>query len=126
MVYMYHSFLIHLSADGHLGCFLFRFLKTLCLLLSQDFFLKCSFPATGLLNNFICLRSLDGLQGGCPHPLPSSLSPSKHCPLSCVVIKPRSLPLKDLFLILVSHFITLVFYLFTLRVSIQFCFPSGS
>ena len=21
MVYMYHSFLIHLSADGHLGCF---------------------------------------------------------------------------------------------------------
>ena len=22
MVYMYHSFLIHLSADGHLGCFL--------------------------------------------------------------------------------------------------------
>ena len=22
MVYMYHSFLIHSSADGHLGCFL--------------------------------------------------------------------------------------------------------
>ena len=22
MVYMYHNFLIHLSADGHLGCFL--------------------------------------------------------------------------------------------------------
>ena len=21
MVYIYHSFLIHLSADGHLGCF---------------------------------------------------------------------------------------------------------
>ena len=21
MVYMYHSFLVHLSADGHLGCF---------------------------------------------------------------------------------------------------------
>ena len=21
IVYMYHSFLIHLSADGHLGCF---------------------------------------------------------------------------------------------------------
>ena len=21
MLYMYHSFLIHLSADGHLGCF---------------------------------------------------------------------------------------------------------
>ena len=21
MVYMYHSFIIHLSADGHLGCF---------------------------------------------------------------------------------------------------------
>ena len=21
MVYMYHNFLIHLSADGHLGCF---------------------------------------------------------------------------------------------------------
>ena len=21
MMYMYHSFLIHLSADGHLGCF---------------------------------------------------------------------------------------------------------
>ena len=21
MVYVYHSFLIHLSADGHLGCF---------------------------------------------------------------------------------------------------------
>ena len=21
MVYMYHSFLIHVSADGHLGCF---------------------------------------------------------------------------------------------------------
>ena len=26
MVYMYHSFLIHSSADGHLGCFLI-FLK---------------------------------------------------------------------------------------------------
>ena len=23
MVYVYHSFLIHLSADGHLGCFCF-------------------------------------------------------------------------------------------------------
>ena len=31
MVYMYHSFLIHSSADGHLGCFHDSLEKTLML-----------------------------------------------------------------------------------------------
>ena len=30
MVYMYHSFLIHSSADGHLGCFHVLAIKNIC------------------------------------------------------------------------------------------------
>ena len=39
MVYMYHSFLIHSSADGHLGCFhVLAIINFTWLLLSRPYF----------------------------------------------------------------------------------------
>ena len=53
MVYMYHSFLIHSSADGHLGCFHVLVLHgTLgCTCLFQIQFPRCVCPGVGLLGH---------------------------------------------------------------------------
>ena len=77
MVYMYHSFLIHLSADGHLGCFhvlaiedsaAMNIGRYMCLF--QFWFPQCVCPVVGLLGHmavlFRFLRSLHTvLHSGC-------------------------------------------------------------
>ena len=54
MVYMYHSFLIHLSADGHLGCF-----HVLAMINSAVMNIggaRVSFRSVGYL--FVCLMAI--------------------------------------------------------------------
>ena len=61
MVYMYHSFLIHSSADGHLGCFHVlaiincATMKLGCTCLFQIWFPQCVCPAVGLLGHMAVL-----------------------------------------------------------------------
>ena len=41
MVYMYHSFLIHSSADGHLGCFhILAMINSAAMNIEDDLYLK--------------------------------------------------------------------------------------
>ena len=63
MVYLYHSFLIHLSVDGHLGCFhVLAIINSAAMntgytCLFQVWFPRCVCPAVGLSITFNTLRS---------------------------------------------------------------------
>ena len=61
MVYVYHSFLIHLSADGHLGCF-HVLASTNSAVMNigvhvslSDWFPRCVCPGVGLLGHVAVL-----------------------------------------------------------------------
>lgn len=74
-----------------------RFLNALCLLLSQGFFLKYSFPAAHLLNSFVSLRSQLRVVLREAVPTPSlCLSPSKRLPLAHkTLVPPFKAPVSD-------------------------------
>ena len=58
MVYMYHSFLIHLSADGRLGCFhVLPIINSAAMntFLFQIWFPRCVCPGVGLLGHMAVL-----------------------------------------------------------------------
>ena len=61
IVYMYHSFLIHSSADGHLGCFhVLAIINSAAITLGymcliQFWFPRCVCPAVGLLGHMAVL-----------------------------------------------------------------------
>ena len=61
MVYMYHSFLIHSSADGHLGCFhVLAMINCAAMNIGvhvslSDLFPQCVCPEVGLLGHMAVL-----------------------------------------------------------------------
>ena len=57
MVYMYHSFLIHSSADGHLGCFhVLAIINSAVMNIGVKFwFPQCVCPEVGLLGHMAVL-----------------------------------------------------------------------
>ena len=72
MVYMYHSFLIHLSADGHLGC-----LHVLAIIDSAVMNLGVHISLSDLVSS-MCMarRGITGLYGSF---ISSFLKKSPHC-----------------------------------------------
>ena len=57
MVYMYHSFLIHLSADGHLGCF-----HALAIINSAVMNIGVHVSLSDLVSDLVCMPS-SGIAG---------------------------------------------------------------
>ena len=71
MVYMYHSFLINLSVDGHLGCFhvlaiINSAAMNIRVCLFQIWFPQCVCPEVGLLGDMAVI-------------FPVSFKKSPHC-----------------------------------------------
>ena len=93
MVYMYHSFSIHSSADGHLGCFhVLAMINSAamnigCTCLFQVWFPGCVCPAVGLLGHTAFARERLGAPGAAPglgrtshSPHEASWGPTLHRP----------------------------------------------